>query len=136
MSTGATIRERIRFIVSYVSRQRGGAGCGVSKAVGIGFILRGEVTRCGLGLAATTSEEVPAPTSAFTSGMDSFVALGEPRFFVSSGCSELRAAATLSLLDVRADAYSAVSVASYSVTWAEKGLGVARRLSFLFMASR
>lgn len=37
MSTGATICARIVLIASYVSSQRGGAGCGVSRDCGIGF---------------------------------------------------------------------------------------------------
>ena len=68
VSTGATMRWRMRLIVSYASRQRGGAGCGVSSAVGMGFGLRGDATRRGLGrpLAGADADE-PATSSAWVS---------------------------------------------------------------------
>lgn len=118
--------ERIRLIVSYVSRQRGGGGCGVARAVGMGFGLRGEVTRFGLGLSARVSVTVLEASSVFTSEVaerDRFVAWGGGS--VTCGSSGM-SAVTLSLFDRRT--CSTASAGSYRVTLAEYGLCVARKL--------
>ena len=54
------MRARMRFTVSYISRQRAGGGCGVARAVGMAFGLRDEDARFGFGrpcMSAETLEE-------------------------------------------------------------------------------
>lgn len=64
VSTGATICARIRLMVSYVSCQRAGAGCGVSSAVGIGFGFRGDaVDRFRFGGSGVALDEAASSSS-------------------------------------------------------------------------
>ena len=76
VSTGATMRARMRLTVSYVSRQRAGAGCGVSRAVGMAFGLREDEARFGLGRSVSAVDAVVGCSSGSCVLMFGLVALG------------------------------------------------------------
>ena len=137
VSTGATMRARMRLIVSYASRQRAGAGCGVSRAVGIGLGLRGDAFRLGLGpFDSEFSGVLVVTTSVFTSTfttLDFFGVLGGAGTgsssssedwggFVGACAVEASTELSFSLLERRTDP-SEVFVGSKIVTLALKGLG-------------
>ena len=71
VSTGATMRARMRFTVSYVSRQRAGAGCGVARAVGMAFGLRDEDARFCFGRACVSAEAFDSEADAARSSSES-----------------------------------------------------------------